>query len=169
LLDAALPELHQLADATGQSVHLSVYHDSRLLVVAQVEGFRAMGFSVRLGAHFPFRPDRVSARVITAFQDEGRRARLMTELAEGMSKAERAALDRLVAKIRKVGFVAAPSDTVTGVVDLCYPILDATGAAVAGMTVPYVKIRDNPTTQEETQRTAAAAAGRISAALGYRD
>lgn len=169
LLAAALPELQLLADATGQSVHISVYHDSRLLVVAQVEGFRAMGFSVRLGAHFPFRPDRVSARVITAFQNEGRRKRLMAELAEGMTKAGHAGLDILLAKIRKDGYVAAPSDTVQGVVDLCHPILDATGAAVAGMTVPYVKIRDNPMTQAETRRAAAAAAGRISAALGYRD
>ena len=169
LLAAALPELHQLADTTGQSVHMSVYHDSRLLVVAQVDGFRAMGFSVRLGAHFPFRPDRVSARVITAFQEAGRRERLLAELAAGMGKAERTALERVLAKIRKDGFVAAPSDTVTGVVDLCHPILDANGAAVAGMTVPYVRMRDNPAPQVETQRAAAATAGRISAALGYRD
>lgn len=169
LLAAALPELHQLADSTGQSVHMSVYHDRRLLVVAQVDGFRAMGFSVRLGAHFPFRPDRVSARVITAFQDDGRRKHLMTALAEGLARAERAALDRVLVKIRKDGYVAAPSDTVTGVVDLCHPILDATGTAVAGMTVPYVKMRDNLATQAETRRAAAAAAGRISAALGYRD
>lgn len=168
LLAAALPELHQLADTTGQSVHMSVYHDRRLLVVAQVDGFRAMGFSVRLGAHFPFRPDRVSARVITAFQNDGRRAHLLAALSEGLGKAERAALDRRLSKIRKDGSVAAPSDTVTGVLDLCHPILDETGAAVAGMTVPYVKIRDNVLTLAETRRAAAATARRISQALGAR-
>lgn len=169
LLAAALPVMQQLADSTGQSAHISVYHDRRLLVVAQADGFRAMGFSVRLGAHFPFRPDRVSARVITAFQDDDRRARLMKVLGEGLGKAERAALDRRLANIRKEGGVAAPSDTVTGVVDLCHPILDATGSAVAGMTVPYVKIRDNPSTEAQTRSAAADAARRISAALGYRD
>lgn len=168
LLTAALPVLHGLADAAGQSVHLSVYHDQRLLVVAQAEGFRAMGFSVRLGAHFPFRPDRVSARVMTAFQDGTRRARLLAELAHGLGKAERAALDRLLARIRKEGFVSAPSDTVAAVVDICFPILDADGGAVAGMTLPYLKVRDNPATLRQAEALARDAAGRISAALGYR-
>lgn len=167
LLTAALPELRRLADTTGQSVHLSVYHDHRLLVVAQTDGFRSMGFSVRLGAHFPFLPDRVSARVITAFQDGERRERLLRELSKGMDAKARAGLDRTIARIAKVGYVSAPSDTVTGIVDICHPIFDASGIAIAAMTVPYVRMRDNPTTLEETLRVASAVAAAISKQLGY--
>ena len=168
LLDVALPEMRRLTDLTAQSVHLSVHHDRRLLVVAQIDGFRSMGFSVRLGSHFPFRPDRVSARVITAFQDEDRRRRFMRELADGLNEKERRALERTIAKIARDGYVSAPSDTVTGVMDICHPILDASGIAVAAMTVPYVRMRDNPTTLAETRRVAADVTRAISANLGYR-
>ena len=168
LLDVALPEMRRLTDLTAQSVHLSVHHDRRLLVVAQIDGFRSMGFSVRLGSHFPFRPDRVSSRVITAFQDEDRRQRFMRELAEGLNAKERRALERRVAKIARDGYVSAPSDTVTGVMDICHPIRDASGIAVAAMTVPYVRMRDNPTTLAETRRVAADVTRAISAKLGHR-
>ncbi len=167
LLTAALPELRRLAEATGQSVHLSVHHDRRLLVVAQVDGFRSMGFSVRLGAHFPFRPDRVSARVITAFQSDERRERLLRELSKGMDRKARTALVRKIAQIAKAGHVSAPSDTVTGVVDICHPIIDASGIAIAAMTVPYVRMRDNPTTLDETRRIAGNVAVSISRQLGH--
>jgi DNA-binding IclR family transcriptional regulator len=168
LLNAALPEMRRLTDLTAQSVHLSVHHDRRLLVVAQIDGFRSMGFSVRLGAHFPFRPDRVSARVITAFQDAERRARFMQELSAGLDEKKKQALERTIAKIARDGHVRAPSDTVTGVMDICHPILDASGIAVAAMTVPFVRMRDNPTALDETVRVASDVAAAISARLGHR-
>lgn len=168
LLNVALPEMRRLTDITAQSVHLSVYHDRLLLVVAQIDGFRSMGFSVRLGAHFPFRPDRVSARVITAFQDSERRARFMQELAEGLSKKKRRELERTIAEIAGEGHVKAPSDTVTGVVDICHPIFDVSGIAVAAMTVPYVRMRDNPAALDDTVRVASDVASAISARLGYK-
>ena len=68
LLAVAMPRMHALARETSQSCHLVVLHDHRILVLAQVDSPEAMGFSVRLGAHFPFRADRVSARVLAAFQ-----------------------------------------------------------------------------------------------------
>ena len=126
-----------------------------------------MGFSVRLGAHFPFRPDRVSARVITAFQSEGRRERLLRELSNGMDPQARAGLARKIAQIARDGHVKAPSDTVTGVVDICHPILDVSGIAIAAMTVPYVRMRDNLTTLDETRRVAADVAAAISRQLGH--
>jgi DNA-binding IclR family transcriptional regulator len=167
LLTAALPELRRLADTTEQSVHLSVHHDRRLLVVAQIDGFRSMGFSVRLGAHFPFRPDRVSARVITAFQNTERRERLLRELSNGMDAKARTDLARKIAQIAEAGHVSAPSDTVTGVVDICHPIIDASGIAIAAMTVPYVRMRDNLTTLDETRRVAGDVAAAISKQLGH--
>lgn len=167
LMVTALPEMRRLADETAQSIHMSVHHDARLLVVAQIDGFRSMGFSVRLGAHFPFRPDRVSARVITAFQDSERRKRLMRELGTGLNDRARAGLERTIAKIRKVGYVIGPSDTVSGVVDICFPIFDASGWAIAAFTVPYVRARDNPATLEETRAVATDVAATISARLGY--
>ena len=58
LLAVALPLMHELARTTRQSNHLVVLHEQRILVLAQVDSPEAMGFSVRLGAHFdvPRRP-----------------------------------------------------------------------------------------------------------------
>lgn len=68
LLTVALPAMQQLAATSRQSAHLVVHFARRILVVAQVDSPEPMGFGVRLGAHFPFRPDRASSRVLSAFQ-----------------------------------------------------------------------------------------------------
>ena len=68
LLDVAVPHMQALARRTGQSNHLSVHHDARLVVLARAEPPEPMSCLVRQGAHFAFHDDRVSARVITAFQ-----------------------------------------------------------------------------------------------------
>src|SRR5688572_21455157 len=81
LLEVAVPHMQALARETGQANHLSVHHDARLVVLARAEPPEPMSYSVRQGAHFPFLDDRVSARVITAFQDGERRSALFGELA----------------------------------------------------------------------------------------
>ena len=80
LVAVALPLMQELARTTRQSNHLVVHHDRRILVVAQVDSPEAMGFSVRIGAHFPFRADRVSVRTLTVFQNPLRRAELIGEM-----------------------------------------------------------------------------------------
>ena len=80
LLAVALPLMHELARTTRQSNHLVVLHEQRILVLAQVDSPEAMGFSVRLGAHFEFRADRVSARVLTAFQSDERRVEMIEQM-----------------------------------------------------------------------------------------
>ncbi len=68
LLTVALPVMQQLAQASRQSAHLVIHFARQILVVAQVDSPEPMGFGVRLGANFPFRPDRASSRVLSAFQ-----------------------------------------------------------------------------------------------------
>jgi len=74
LLAAAMPQMQALARDTRQSNHLVVHYERRVLVIAQVDSPEPMGFSVRQGAHFPFRADRVSAWVLTAFAPPEQRA-----------------------------------------------------------------------------------------------
>ena len=75
----ALPAMQELALATRQSNHLVIHFARRLLVVAQVDSPEPMGFAVRLGAHFPFRPDRASSRVLSAFQPAAAQHELIEE------------------------------------------------------------------------------------------
>ena len=143
LLDCAMPHMQDLARDTGQSNHLCVHHDKRLVVLARAESPEPMSYSVRQGSHFPFRDDRVSARVISAFQDGNRREQLLTELSgTGRDRqVRRRELDKRLDAIRKRGYDEGPSDTISGVVDICFPIFDHFGT-VAALNIVYMRHRD---------------------------
>lgn len=167
LLTAALPEMRALADATRQSNHLVVHHDRRILVLAQADSPEAMGFRMRQGAHFPFRADRVSPWVLAAFQPLRRRAELVDEMLEGDPRAPaRATVMRGLERIRRKGYEQRRSDTLPGIVDICYPVLDAHGAAVATLAQNYLAQRDVAVSVTQARALHARAAARISAALG---
>lgn len=143
LLAAALPLMHELARTTRQSNHLVVLHDQRILVLAQVDSPEAMGFAVRLGAHFEFRADRTSARVHAAFQGDERRDEMIDEMLRNDPRPPaRARLAERIALIRRQGYDEHLSDTLPGITDLCFPIVDRAGHAIATLTQPYLRQRD---------------------------
>ena len=167
LLTVALPAMQALAQASRQSNHLVVHFARRILVVAQVDSPEPMGFAVRLGAHFPFRPDRASSRVLTAFQPAPLQDELIAELVDdGARKAAVARVRAGLAGIVRHGIYVAPSDTTTGVTDLCAPIFDHSDGAVAALTVPYLKQRDVEVSVAAARQHLLAAVQRISSGLG---
>lgn len=157
LLDCAMPHMQDLARLTGQSNHLCVHHDKRLVVLARAESPEPMSYSVRQGSHFPFRDDRVSARVISAFQDGTRREQFLLELSgTGHDRqARKRELDKRLDAIRKRGYDEGPSDTISGVVDICFPIFDHFGT-VAALNIVYMRQRDTklsiPAAREKLRR-----------------
>lgn len=154
LLDAAVPYMQGLARDTRQSNHLSVHHDERLVVLARAESPDPISYSVRPGAHFAFHDDRVSARVISAFQAPERRSAFLAELLGSgrVARNRRETLEQRLAAIRTRGYDEGPSDTVPGVTDICFPIFDHFGV-VAALNVVYVRQRD--TTMNVTRARAA--------------
>ena len=167
LLLVALPAMQELVQTTRQSTHLVIHYARRILVVAQVDSPEPMGFSVRLGAHFPFRPDRASSRVLTAFQPAAVQEELIAELLANSPTPISAARVRAdLARIRRLGYYQAQSDTAAGVTDLCAPIFDFSDGAVAALTVPYLKQRDVAVTVTAARDALLAAARRISSGLG---
>ena len=167
LLDIALPRMHELARTTSQSNHLVVHRDRRILVLAQVDSPESMGFSVRLGAHFPFRADRVSARVLAAFQTPERSVQLIAEMLHNApNPTGRASLVRSIDIIRKRGYEQHVSATLPGITDLCFPIFDRGGHAVATLTQPYLRQRDVRMSVAEARTAHARIAQAISRELG---
>lgn len=168
LLDCAMPHMQELARGTSQSNHLCVHHDARLVVLARVESPEPMSYSVRQGSHFPFHDDRVSARVISCFQKGARREQFLAELAgTGRDRmARRRSLDKRLEEIRRRGYDEGPSDTIIGVVDICFPIFDHFDV-VAALNVVYMRHRDArvtiPAAREQLRHTAQS----ISKALGW--
>ena len=167
LLTIALPAMQELAQQSRQSAHLVIHFSRRILIVAQVDSPEPMGFTVRLGAHFPFRPDRASSRVLTAFQPAPMQDELIAELlangGRGVSAVKvRAELESIV----RLGVYVAASDTTTGVTDLCAPVFDHSDGAVAALTVPYLKQRDVKVSLAATRQALLATVRRISIGLG---
>ncbi|MEO7339204.1 MAG: helix-turn-helix domain-containing protein [Caldimonas sp.] len=167
LLTVALPAMQELAATTRQSNHLVIHFARRILVVAQVDSPEPMGFSVRLGAHFPFRPDRASSRVLSAFQPMTMQDELIAELLVNGSRSPSVARVRQkLAEIVSKGFYMAPSDTTQGVTDLCAPVFDHSEGAVAALTVPYLRQRDVAVSVAAARAALLATVRRISAGLG---
>lgn len=159
LLEAALPAMRDLAQATGQSVHLAVRAGAQLLVLAQAEGFADMGFSVKAGSTYPFRADRTSARVLAAFAAPEERPALLAMLGRGRARA--------LARIRAEGVLVIPSDTIAGVTDVCAPVCDASGAAVAALNLTWLARRGERQGARGSLGALQAAARTVSAALGW--
>ena len=168
LLDCAMPHMHDLARSTSQSNHLCVHHDARLVVLARAESPEPMSYSVRQGSHFPFHDDRVSARVITAFQHGERREQLLGELAgAGRNRdVRRRNLSNRLEEIRKRGYDEGPSDTISGVVDICFPIFDHFGA-IASLNIVYMRHRDTKMSVRAAREKLRQSAHTISKSLGW--
>jgi DNA-binding IclR family transcriptional regulator len=167
LLTVALPVMQELAQRSRQSAHLVIHFARQILVVAQVDSPEPMGFGVRLGAHFPFRPDRASSRVLSAFQPAPAREALIAELIANSPRRLSAGKVRAeLAAIVEQGFYRAQSDTTHGVTDLCAPVFDHSDGAVAALTVPYLQQRDVPVTLAEVRSALLLAVRQVSAGLG---
>lgn len=167
LVAVALPLMNELSRTTRQSCHLVVHHDRRILVVAQVDSPEAMGFSVRVGAHFPFRVDRVSALTLTAFQPPQVQAEMVRELLENdPSPPARAAMLRTIAAIARRGYMESRSATLPGITDICCPIRDRGGFAVATLTQPWLRQRYVAVTVAQARSAQLDIVARISRGLG---
>jgi DNA-binding IclR family transcriptional regulator len=162
--------MHELALLTRQSVHLSMHHDKRLVVVISVQTPEPLGFSVRLGSHFPFRTDRTSARVIAAFQPAELQKKWIVELVENAKPTvlnPRLLLKKLN-EIRFRGYEQVPSDTVNGITDIAFPIFDASHmGAIASINMPYLKQRDAQMTIAQSRSALKKTAETISIYLGF--
>ena len=165
LQQAALPVMEELAAETGLSCHLSMVSGEHFLIVAQAESDRPMGWSVKLGAVFPFTLDFVSARVIAAFQRERRRTELVAVLAR-QSKVPAEGIAPRLETIATAGYDMAPSAIVAGLVDMSAPVLDHSGQAVAALTLPFLPQRDQNRDPAVALALLRDAAQRISANVG---
>src|SRR3954468_1163875 len=138
LLQAALPVMEQLAARVQLSCHLTVLHGEQFMVIARIEPEWLMGWSVKVGAVFPLTQQYASAKVLAAFQLEGRRQELAQVIAAHdriSGKKAIAALDRISSE----GGNFSNDDGYTRILAYSCPIVDASGRAVAALTMPMVR------------------------------
>ncbi|MPW15377.1 helix-turn-helix domain-containing protein [Paraburkholderia sp. CNPSo 3157] len=155
LISEALPLMQRFAAQAEQSCHLAVYDRGNLLVIAQVDGPGTWGISVRLGARVGL-IDTSSGRTLLAFQTPEQRTHMLAEhtKVKGEVTVDHDALEAACAKIRAAGFSQKDSQQIFGVTDLTFPLLTASGQAIAAMTCPFLKRIDEyvaPSLDEVTQ------------------
>ncbi len=139
LLQYAHPMLENLAMSVEQIVIVSVVDGWSTRVVVVAENPAPIGFRVRLGTHRPLLKS-ASGRTLLAFQPDAYRQRLTAELSEASTE-NRKDSDRYIAaieKIRQRGYEIVSNETLRGITDVSFPVLDANDVAHAALTMPYL-------------------------------
>jgi DNA-binding IclR family transcriptional regulator len=165
LIAQAHPLIEQVASQTGQSCHLAMLNSAEVVVVAQVDAPRSMGFSVRLGANVDLL-NTASGHVILAFQSDQVRARVLEKWRRRSRKPIPARLTRHLGEIRRRGFEELASYQVHGVVNISYPILNQHGEAIAAMAVPFLARIGDSIGPSQVKEALSVASQTLSSAIG---
>jgi len=161
----ALPIMHRLAHETRQSCHLGVLDGGHVVILAQVDSPEPTGFYVKVGSKVDLM-HAATGHVILAHQSEDARERAIQEWAAETKKKKPTDLDDHLAKIRQRGYERRASYEVAAVTNISFPVLNAQGEAVAGLTVPYVKRIEDTINVLEIVSATKVASRAISEALG---
>lgn len=168
LLEAALPQMSELAFEIMQSVHIAVVTSDQIVVVARTESPDDVGFTVRLG-HRRSIMKSASGLVLFAFASPSEESKMISGLTNaGATPQELLDLQHQADEVRKAGYAVMPSKMVDGITDIGAPIFDSSSnSAIASLTVPFVVTRSAKVTVDHAPDHIAKAAVRISAGLGH--
>lgn len=139
LLEVALPEMKKLAEEVDQAPHLVVVHKGRTVIIGHIPTNSDVTFNLHLGYGRPS-SEATTGKVIMAFQTEEKRKLMVgdCERYAGIS-IDQDHLESTLDRIRATGHVLGKSTDFVGITDICCPVLDAEGHAVASIIVPHVE------------------------------
>lgn len=162
----AVPVLQELATEIGQSCHLAVLDQLRVVIVAQVDSPLPIRYSVRLGASFPVWQTS-SGALLCAFLPADEREVMLDRIAQEATQAETAAFAKYVVTVRKQAFERRESRLIAGITNLSLPIFGHSGRLLAAATIPYLAQRGNETSIERAHVALELATDVIGRALGH--
>lgn len=139
LVEVALPAMERLTAMVGHASHLVVISRGETVVIAHAAARTDFNFTLRLGYGNPT-TEAVSGRTIIAFQSAERRAAMIRDSFALLETPP--PLDKLTEQLDRIaaaGSVVAASHRLVGVTDICAPILDRSGWAIAGITIPCLQ------------------------------
>jgi DNA-binding IclR family transcriptional regulator len=162
LRDTALPFLQDLAAVTGHVVHLVVLDGYEALFVERLAGHADVRVRSRVGRALPLHasgPGKVLlAHAPAAFVDEVV-AQGLPKLAAGtITDPER--LARALADIRRTGYCLSRDEMTDGASTVAAPVVDVSGAVVAGLSVVVPSSTENLQLLVPAVRVTAAGVGR---------
>lgn len=170
LTAAALPMLHELAERSRQSCHLSIFQNGRVVIIAQVESPERWTFCLKLGVVMGL-TDTSSGHVLLAYQDEVERTRMLSGhiRVEGELPMDPGQLFPLLTEVRKNGYASMPSIQIQGITNIAFPVRGAGGHVVAAINIPHIaRIDGTPRPGiDQIKLIMADVCARLSRRLGY--
>jgi DNA-binding IclR family transcriptional regulator len=133
----ALPVLRRLAEETGETALLTVLDEtrSRSLCLERIESVQPLRLSVQPGRLLPLHAG-ASQKVLLAFMPEAERERVLAGPLPRLGRAtivDPQELRTELEEIRERGYAVSAEETNAGVWGMAVPILDGSGAIVAGL------------------------------------
>ncbi len=171
LVEVALPHLEALRDRTGWSAHLGVLEGREVVYLARLPTRRSLSSVVQVGTRLPAHATTMGRVLLSALSSAQLKDLYAGVALQAYGPQTPTKLPALLAQAeadRMAGFVAHVAGYEAGVASVAAPVRDVTGATVAAINVSTVALL---TSEEELRgpltQEVVAAAGRISAALGF--
>jgi len=170
LISLATPILRELRDTLGHSCVISQVEANGMRVLIAISGLSSIEIGVKRGSLLTFHAS-AQGKVALAFAPPELRAQIFRSRLDMLTPrtiTSQTALRSEIERIANQGWGVAPNEAMTGINTLAAPIFDASKACIATVgIVDSIQFIEEMPTEEQIHHTAAAAA-RISAALGYR-
>lgn len=129
--------LEQIAEKTGETVHLAVPSGGEVVYIAKVESKHTMRMFSHIGSRLPMHCTALGKSIL-AFSDDERIQEVLPELSKPRTPnsitTEQGLMEDL-ARIRSQGFAIDNEENETGIRCVGAPILDYTGKAIAAMSI----------------------------------
>jgi DNA-binding IclR family transcriptional regulator len=152
----ALPYLEDLYEATHENVNLGVLHGAEVLYLARVQGHRSSDVVLRVGDTLPAHSTSIGKALLAHAPAE-----LVQEVLDaGMTRLTPRTVTMpgmLLRQLRTVaerGYAVNDEETHVGVVSVAAPVFDASGAAIAAISVTGKSGRVDPHRLAPAIRTA---------------
>ena len=154
--------LDELADMTGETIHLAVPSGTGVVYIAKIESKHTLGMSSHIGARLPMHSTALG-KAILAFSAPERLQAVLAERPEARTAHTITSPEALRAElvtVRSQGFALDNEENEVGICCVGAPIIDYTGNAIAAISISGPRERMNreraiqlgPLLWESTQR-----------------
>ncbi|MEZ6049260.1 MAG: IclR family transcriptional regulator [Planctomycetaceae bacterium] len=135
LVARSLPHMERLVDELGESCHLNIVVQDRMMVVARAECPADVSLAVRVGAAFQLH-QRISGRVALACMTRKQLAQYWERVCETSDVIE--SIEMELKQIRVNGYDLADSPIMRGVKDCAVPILKGNNSLLGVLCISYL-------------------------------
>ena len=164
LVTLAAPLMHRAAMAANQALHMAILDATSIRIVAQVDSPAPFGFRLLVGTTNPAMAT-ASGRLLVALQAPATCDWMLEEMRHGRPKEEADAIVRRVGIIRTRGYEMVAGESLEGITDVSFPLIDGSGVAKAALTMPYLAATRQTVGFDEACEIVFRTAGAITEAL----